>query len=56
MKSSLYILNTGELKKKDKTLQFVSKEYKKYYPIENIQEIFIMGNIRLNNSLIEFRI
>ena len=53
MKKNIYILSSGELRKKDKTLLFISNKEKRYFPIENIQEIFIMGNIKMNLNVIE---
>lgn len=54
MKRTIYIFSDGEIKRKDNTLYFETKEGKKYIPIENIQEIFIFGEVSLNKSLLEF--
>lgn len=53
MKKVIYILHSGELKKKDKTLLLLYDNKKRYFPIESIQELYIMGNIKLNSNVIE---
>ena len=54
MKRTIYIFSNGEIKRKDNTLFFETEEGKKYIPVENIQEIFIFGEVSLNKSLLEF--
>ncbi|MEZ0344486.1 MAG: type I-B CRISPR-associated endonuclease Cas1b [Caldimicrobium sp.] len=54
MKKTVYITSDGELRRKDNTLYLETKEGKKYLPIENIKEIFVLGEITLNKRLLEF--
>ena len=54
MKRTIYIFSNGEIKRKDNTLCFETEEGKRYVPVENIQEIFILGEVSLNKSLLEF--
>ncbi|WP_353685118.1 type I-B CRISPR-associated endonuclease Cas1b [Thermodesulfovibrio sp. 3907-1M] len=54
MKRSIYIFSDGELKRKDKTLCFETKEGKKYIPVENTHEILIFGEVTINKRLLEF--
>lgn len=54
MKKTLYVFNDGEIKRKDNTLCFETNEGKKYFPIEDINDIFIFGEVSLNKSLLEF--
>ena len=54
MKKDIYILNNGELKRKDNTIYFEGNDKKKYIPIEETQNIWIFGEISLNNKLLDF--
>lgn len=54
MKKSLYIFTEGELKRKDNTLLYETREYKKYLPVEDIKEIMAFGEVSFNKSLLEF--
>ena len=54
MKKSIYIFSDGELKRKDNTLYFETSEGKKYIPVENTGEIFVLGEVSLNKRLLEF--
>jgi len=54
MKKTIYIFSDGELKRKDNTLYLETTESKKYLPVENIKEIFVLGEITLNKRLLEF--
>lgn len=54
MKRDIYIFNNGELKRKDNTLYFESKEGKKYIPVEETANIWIFSDVTLNNTFIEF--
>jgi len=54
MKKTIYIFSDGELKRKDNTLYFETKEGKKYIPVENTREIYIFGEVSLNKRLLEF--
>jgi len=54
MKQSIYIFSNGELKRKENTLYFESQEGRKFIPVENTREIFILGEVTLNKRLLEF--
>lgn len=54
MKRDIYIFNSGELKRKDNTLFFESKEGKKYIPVEETNNIWVFSDVSLNNSFLEF--
>lgn len=54
MKREIYIFNNGELKRKDNTLFFETEEGKKYIPIEEINNIWIFGEVTINKSLLDF--
>lgn len=54
MKKTIYIFNSGELKRKDNTIYFENEEGRKYIPVENTKEIFIFGDVTLNKRFLEF--
>lgn len=43
MKKTIYIFNDGEIKRKDNTLCFESETGKRYIPIEDVNDIFVVG-------------
>lgn len=55
MKRNYYIFNSGRLKKKDESLQFIkSEEEKLYLPIEDVDTIFAFGEIDFNSKVMNF--
>ncbi|MCY9692090.1 type I-B CRISPR-associated endonuclease Cas1b [Paenibacillus alginolyticus] len=54
MKKTIYIFQSGELKRKDNTLFFENEEGRKFIPVEDTQELMIFGELDLNKSLLEF--
>ncbi len=54
MKKDIYIFNGGRLVRKDNTLLFEGVEGKKYIPVNNIESIYIFGEVDINKSLLEF--
>lgn len=54
MKKSLYVTQSGELKRKDNTLLFESEEGKRYIPIEDIREIHVIGEVNITKKLLEY--
>lgn len=54
MKKSVYLIQSGELKRKDNTLFFEGTEGRKYIPVEDTKEIMIFGEVDINKSLLEF--
>lgn len=54
MKKSIYIFNSGDLKRKDNTIYFQGKDGKKYLPAQDISEIYVMGEIDITKKFLEF--
>lgn len=54
VKKTIYIFNSGELKRKDNTIYFENEEGRKYIPVENTKEIFVFGEVSLNKRFLEF--
>lgn len=55
MGQSFYVYNSGDLKRKDNTLQFTSYEgEKRDIPIERIDDIYVMSEMSFNTSFISF--
>lgn len=55
MGQSFYVYNSGDLKRKDNTLQFTSYEgEKRDIPIERIDEIYVMSEMTFNTSFISY--
>lgn len=54
MKKTIYIFNDGEIKRKDNTLCFESETGKRYIPIEDVNDIFVFGEVTINKSLLEY--
>jgi len=54
MRKTKYVLNSGELKRKDNTLLFESEQGKQYMPVEDTQELMLFGEVTLNKSVLEF--
>lgn len=55
MKKSFYIYNSGDLKRKDNTLQFTTYEgEKKDIPIERISDIYVMAEMSFNTAFINY--
>jgi len=55
MKKSIYIFSNGELKRKQDTLFFeLASGEKKYIPVENTEEIHILGEVSINKKLLDF--
>lgn len=54
MKKSVYLIQSGELKRKDNTLFFDGTEGRKYIPVEDTKEIMVFGEVDINKSLLEF--
>ncbi|NSW89642.1 MAG: type I-B CRISPR-associated endonuclease Cas1 [Firmicutes bacterium] len=53
MKKSAYIFNDGELKRKDNTVFFESEEGNKYLPIEDINELYVFGEVTVTKKFLE---
>ncbi len=53
MKKSIYIFNNGELKRKDNTFYFETEKGKNYLPIENINDIYVFGEVSVTKKFLE---
>lgn len=54
MGRTIYILNSGRLKRKDNTLYFETEEGNKPLPVENIESVYFFGEVDLNTKSINF--
>lgn len=54
MKKDIYIFNDGELKRKDNTIYFEAEGKKKYLPVEELNNIWVFGEVTLNKRFLEF--
>lgn len=54
MKRQYYILKDGTLKRKDHSLIFSNKEGSRYIPIEDVESVYVFGNLKFNTKLIDF--
>jgi CRISPR-associated protein Cas1 len=54
MRKTRYVLNSGELKRKDNTLYFETEQGKQFMPVEDTQELMLFGEVTLNKSVLEF--
>lgn len=54
MKRSLYIIQDGELKRRDNSLYFESGKGRKFIPVENTNDIYILGNVDVSKRFLEF--
>lgn len=54
MKKDIFIFNDGDLRRKDNTFYFMCQEKKKYLPIEELDSIWIFGEITVNKSFLDF--
>ncbi|WP_461205013.1 type I-B CRISPR-associated endonuclease Cas1b [Clostridium sp. DL1XJH146] len=54
MKKDIYIFNDGELKRKDNTIYFIGGGRKKYLPVEEINNIWVYGEVDVNKKFLDF--
>ena len=54
MKKDIFIFNSGKLCRKDNTLMFEGEEGKKYIPVNDVESIYVFGEVDINKSLLEF--
>lgn len=55
MKDSIYIFSNGELKREDNTFCFIDeKNNKNYLPVENINDLYVMGEVTVTKKFLEF--
>ncbi len=54
MKKTLYLFRSGRLRRKENTLAVESEEQRRYFPVENVRDIFVFGELDLNKQVLEF--
>jgi len=54
MKRSLYIFNSGQLKREGNTIVFITSKDKKVLPVETIDSLYVFAEITFNKKLLEF--
>lgn len=54
MKKTLYILQNGELHRKDNSLYFESTKGRKFIPVESTNDICIFGNVEVSKRFLDF--
>lgn len=55
MKQTIYIFSSGRLRRRDNTLFFETQDgNKKFIPVENTREIFLLGEVDFNTKLLDF--
>ena len=54
MKKSIYIFSNGEIKRKGNTLYFENEDGRKYFPVENVRELYIFGEVTINKKFLDF--
>lgn len=54
MKKSAYIFNDGELTRKDNTVCFQSDGKKQYLPIEDLNDIYVFGEVTVSKKFMEY--
>ncbi len=54
MREDLYINKPGLLKRNGNTLKLESKDFSRFYPIENINSIHIFSEVTMNSKLMRF--
>lgn len=54
MGKTLYLMSSGELKRKDNTIVVESDEGRKFVPVETTDELMVFGEVSLNKRFLEF--
>lgn len=54
MKKNIFIFSSGELKREENTLCFITGETKKFVPISSVSSIYVFGELSFNKRLLEF--
>jgi CRISPR-associated protein Cas1 len=54
MGKTIYLMSSGELKRKDNTIVVEGQEGRKFLPVEMTDEIMVFGEITLNKEFLEF--
>lgn len=54
MKKDIFIFNSGRLSRRNDTLMFENEGEKKYIPVNDVESIYVFGEVDINKSLLEF--
>jgi len=54
MQKSLYLFASGRLRRKENTVCVEGEERTRYFPVENIRDLLVFGEIDLNKKIFEF--
>jgi len=54
MKKDIYIFSNGDLRRKDNTLFFEGDGKRKYLPVEQIDNIWVFGEVNVNKHFLDF--
>ncbi len=54
MNRRIYITSNGKLSRKSNTLRFESKDGYRDIPVEQVEEIYVLGEVRFNRKLLSF--
>ena len=54
MKKTLYILQDGRLHRRDNSLYFESEKGRKFIPVENTNDIYVLGEVNVSKRFLEF--
>ncbi len=54
MSKNYYIFSSGQIKRKDNTLEFRNETRKKSIPINDVEQLFFFGEVTLNTKLLSF--
>jgi len=54
MRKRLYVVSSGRLRRRQNTLVLESEQGNRYFPIEQVEEIYVFGEVDLNKRLLEF--
>lgn len=54
MQKTLYLFQSGRLKRKGNTICVDTEEAKRYFPVTGVRDIFIFGEVDVNKKFLEF--
>ncbi|NLY37869.1 MAG: type I-B CRISPR-associated endonuclease Cas1 [Firmicutes bacterium] len=54
MQKTLYLFQSGSLKRKGNTICVETEEAKRYFPVTGVRDIFIFGEVDVNKKFLEF--
>ncbi len=54
MGKTIYIFSSGKLQRKGNTIILETRDGRKHFPVETVDEFFVFGEIDLNKRFLEF--